>query len=53
MRVDRFCVSCAQSCRRTQYIGLIGDRWQTLDIPYTHAVLLEEPPVGFEYLETS
>jgi hypothetical protein len=35
---------------RTEYIGLCGDRWQTLDLPYAHRVYLIEAPIGFEYL---
>ncbi len=35
---------------RTEYIGLLGDRWQTLDIPYADRVRLVEMPIGLMYI---
>lgn len=38
------------NCTRVEYVGLIGDRWQTLEIPHDDAVHLAEPPIGLHYL---
>lgn len=35
---------------RTEYIGLCGDRWQILDIPYADRVRLDEAPIGLLYI---
>jgi hypothetical protein len=38
-----------QNATRTEYIGLIGDRWQIQEIPHARAIRLEEIPAAFHY----
>ncbi len=41
------------STGQTEYIGLLGDRWQTLEIPYADRVHLVEAPIGLLYIPGS
>ncbi len=52
MRVAQVCDRCTQICsrKRAEYIGLCGERWQTLDLPYFDRVRLTGIPIGLEYL---
>jgi len=36
---------------RVEYIGLLGDRWSEVEIPYSDRVRLREPPLGVEYFK--
>jgi hypothetical protein len=38
------------NCTQTEYIGLIGERWQTLDIPSADRVRLDGCPIGLLYI---
>jgi hypothetical protein len=40
----------SDSCEQREYIGLVGDRWQSREIPHWRTVLLEEVPLPFHYL---
>jgi hypothetical protein len=35
---------------RTEFIGLVGDRWRIREIPHACRVLLEEIPLPFHYM---
>lgn len=39
------------NCTRVEYVGLLGDRWSGVEIPYADRVRLVELPQGFEYFE--
>lgn len=34
-----------------EYIGRLGERWQTLDIPYADRVRLDDCPIGLLYVK--